>query len=42
MPPNAVVVVDNASYHNKEYEHAPSSNIKKADMQSWLAQKEIP
>lgn len=35
------MVVDNASYHNKEYEFAPSLNTKKADMQSWLTQKGI-
>ncbi|XP_047522690.1 uncharacterized protein LOC125061341 [Pieris napi] len=41
LPPNAVVVVDNASYHNKEDENAPTSNTKKAEMQSWLAEKGI-
>ncbi|XP_045540813.1 uncharacterized protein LOC123722588 [Papilio machaon] len=41
LPPNSVVVVDNASYHNKELDAAPTSNTKKADMQTWLCQKGI-
>ncbi|XP_028165299.1 uncharacterized protein LOC114356372 [Ostrinia furnacalis] len=40
-PPNSVVVVDNASYHNKQLDAAPASNTKKADMQTWLSQKGI-
>lgn len=42
LPPNAVLVIDNASYHNKQYDPAPTSNAKKADMQRWLAEKDIP
>ncbi|GBP12806.1 hypothetical protein EVAR_6129_1 [Eumeta japonica] len=41
LPPNSVVVVDNASYHNKQLDAAPTSTTKKADMQTWLQQKEI-
>lgn len=41
LPPNSVLVVDNASYHNKQYEAAPTSNTKKADMQKWLQEKGI-
>ena len=41
LPPNSVVVVDNASYHNKQWDLAPSSNTKKADMQNWLTDKGI-
>lgn len=41
LPPNAVLVVDNASYHNKQHDPAPSSNAKKADMQKWLTEKGI-
>lgn len=41
LPPNSVVVVDNASYHNKQLDAAPSSNTKKADTQAWLRQKGI-
>lgn len=42
LPPNSVVVVDNASYHNKQVDAAPTANTKKADMQIWLRQKGIP
>lgn len=41
MPPDSVVVVDNASYHNKHWDIAPSSNSKKATMQAWLTEKGI-
>ncbi|XP_038207526.1 uncharacterized protein LOC119829196 [Zerene cesonia] len=41
LPPNSVVVVDNASYHNKQSELAPTSSTKKADMQKWLQDKGI-
>ena len=41
IPPNSVVVVDNASYHNKQYDLAPTSNTRKADMQAWLSEKGI-
>lgn len=41
LPPNSVVIVDNASYHNKQYDAAPTANSKKAVMQQWLKDKEI-
>lgn len=41
LPPNSVVVIDNASYHNKQLDAPPTSNTKKADMQTWLRQKII-
>lgn len=41
LPPNSVVVVDNASYHNKQWDLAPTSNTHKADMQAWLTEKGI-
>lgn len=41
LPPNSMLVIDNASYHNKQYDPAPSSNAKKSDMQRWLAEKGI-
>jgi transposase len=41
LPPNSVLVIDNASYHNKQYDPAPTSNAKKADMQRWLMEKGI-
>ncbi|XP_047543096.1 uncharacterized protein LOC125075400 [Vanessa atalanta] len=41
LPPRSVVVVDNASYHNTQYNLAPNSNSKKCDMQAWLTEKGI-
>lgn len=41
LPPNSIIVVDNASYHNKDYDLAPNANTRKADMQSWLSEKGI-
>lgn len=42
LPKNAVVVVDNASYHNALSDKAPNYNSNKNDMQTWLAEKNIP
>ncbi|XP_045459312.1 uncharacterized protein LOC123669766 [Melitaea cinxia] len=39
LPPNSVFVVDNAPYHNKEYDMAPNS--RKSDMQAWLTKNGI-
>ncbi|KAJ8728903.1 hypothetical protein PYW07_006599 [Mythimna separata] len=41
LSPNSVVVIDNAPYHNKLLNPAPSSNAKKAMMESWLVEKGI-
>lgn len=41
LPENSVVVVDNASYHNKLEEPAPTSSTRKADMLAWLHEKHI-
>lgn len=42
LPARSVLVVDNAAYHNKQYDSAPNSNSKKAVMQAWLTEKGIP
>lgn len=42
LSPNSVVVIDNAPYHNKLLNPAPTSNDKKAKMESWLVEKGIP
>ena len=42
LSPNSVVVIDNAPYHNKLLNPAPTSNDKKAIMESWLVEKGIP
>lgn len=36
LPPNSVVVFDNASYHNTESEKQPVSSTRKAEMCDWL------
>lgn len=36
LPPQSVLVVDNASYHNVVSDPVPASNSKKADMLAWL------
>lgn len=41
LPPNSVVVVDNASYHNKQLDAAPTSTTNKTGMQTWLREKVI-
>lgn len=41
LPPNSVVVTDNAPYHNIQVDKAPTSNSKKADMVAWLDSKNI-
>lgn len=35
------MVVDNASYHNKQANKCPNSNSTKAEMQSWLFENNI-
>lgn len=42
LPPNSVVVVDNASYHNKQSDPAPTANARKGEMKKWLQEKGIP
>ena len=33
IPPNSFIVLDNASYHSRELNKAPTSNSRKTDMQ---------
>lgn len=42
LSPDSVVVIDNAPYHNILMDPAPTSNDKKAKMQSWLEDRGIP
>lgn len=42
LPPNSVVVVDNASYHNKQHNKAPTSSDRKLVIQNWLTERNIP
>ncbi|XP_031836267.1 uncharacterized protein LOC116428588 isoform X2 [Nomia melanderi] len=42
IPPNTVVVMDNAPYHSVEMNKPPNKYAKKADMLSWLEQNNVP
>lgn len=42
LPPNCIVVTDNAPYHNIQLQKAPNCNSRKADMIDWLISKNIP
>lgn len=42
LPEKAVIVMDNASYHNTRSSTIPTSNSRKADMQKWLTENGIP
>ena len=41
LPQNSVIVIDNASIHNKRPDGCPNSKTKKAGLQSWLIEKGI-
>ena len=41
LPPNSVVVLDNASYHSKQEDKCPTQATKKADIQAWLKRKGV-
>lgn len=40
--PKSVVVIDNAPYHNIQINKIPTSATTKAEMQTWLRQRNIP
>lgn len=44
LPEHSIVVTDNAPYHNLQINAAPTTNLKlkKAEMISWLENKQIP
>ncbi|KAH8027562.1 hypothetical protein HPB51_007112 [Rhipicephalus microplus] len=41
IKPCSVIVVDNAPYHSVRLERVPTSSSRKADIQSWLTEKNI-
>ncbi|XP_064644702.1 uncharacterized protein LOC135498375 [Lineus longissimus] len=41
LPPRAVIVMDNASYHSVQVEKLPTSSTAKANMQTWLTDHNI-
>jgi hypothetical protein len=42
LPPNSVVVLNVALYHNVQLDPAPTSTSTKAEMQMWLSARNIP
>lgn len=42
LPPNSVIVLDNASYHNVQAERVPTMSSRKMDMINWLKARNIP
>lgn len=41
LPPNCIVVMDNASYHCTQINKAPSMGNRKAELQEWLTKNDI-
>lgn len=41
LPPNSVLVIDNAPYHNVQTEKCPIMSSRKAEMQQWLTARNI-
>lgn len=41
IPPNFIIVIDNAPYHNFQLNQAPNSNSLKGDMVKWLRERNI-
>ncbi|XP_072400882.1 uncharacterized protein [Diabrotica undecimpunctata] len=41
LPPNSVIVLDNAPYHNTQEDKCPTSASKKCVMQEWLRERNI-
>lgn len=42
LPPNGIVVMDNASYHSVQINKAPTQSNKKCDIISWLQSNNVP
>lgn len=42
IKPNSVIVMDNASYHSVKVEKIPTKSTRKAVIQGWLTDKDIP
>ena len=41
IPPQSVIILDNAPYHNVVVEKIPTKSSRKGDMQEWLRRHEI-
>ncbi|XP_031354629.1 uncharacterized protein LOC116179062 [Photinus pyralis] len=42
IPPNSVIVIDNASYHSRKVEQIPTMSWRKEHIMNWLMEKEVP
>ena len=42
IPPNVIIVLDNASYHNGVVEKVPTKSSHKSEMQAWWRNHSIP
>lgn len=42
LEPNAVIVLDNASYHSVRSERIPNTSTRKQEILDWLRSKNIP
>jgi hypothetical protein len=42
LPPKSVIVVDNAPYHNMQFNEAPTSQTTKAKKMEWLTANNLP
>lgn len=42
LPPNSVLVIDNAPYHNVQVEKCPNMGSRKQEMREWLRARNIP
>ena len=42
LPPNSVIILDNASYHNVAVDKASTSTSTKTKMMDWLTERKIP
>ena len=41
IPPNSVIILDNATYHNKQKDKAPTTATKKENVKKWLDEHNI-
>ena len=41
IPPNSVIILDNATYHNKQKDKAPTTATRKDDIKKWLDEHNI-
>ena len=41
LTPNSVIIVDNATYHNKQKDKPPTASNKKDDIKQWLNRQNI-